>query len=39
MLGKLLKLNLVNIGLEENYRKALHNLGYPLDLLYEEESE
>ena len=39
MLGRLLKLNLVNLGLEKNFREALENMGYDLDLLYEQESE
>lgn len=39
MLGRLLKSNLVNIGLEEQFREALDNLGYQLDHIYEFESE
>lgn len=39
MPGRLLKFNLVNIGLEDNYREALKNLGHDLDLLYLEENE
>ena len=39
MLGRLLQLNLVNIGLEDKYRKALSNLGFDLDVLYKEETE
>ena len=40
MLGKRLRLNLVNIGLEDQFKQALHNLGnFNLDLIYEQEAE
>ncbi len=39
MPGGLLKLNLINIGLEDKYRYALKDLGVELDDLYKEEKE
>jgi starch phosphorylase len=39
MPGRLLKLNLINIGLEDKFRFALKNLGMDLDDLYKEEKE
>lgn len=39
MLGRLMKNNLVNIGLEAKFAQALHNLGYSLDAIYEQEPE
>ena len=39
MLGRLLKRNLINIDLEENFRQALENLGFDMDELAELEGE
>lgn len=39
MPGGLLKLNLINIGLEDKYRYALKDLGVELDDIYKEEKE
>lgn len=37
LLGRLMQNNLVNLNLESRYRKALDELGYSLENLYEEE--
>ncbi len=39
LLGRSLKNNLFNLGLEEHFRTALKNLGIKLDSLYEEEPD
>lgn len=39
LLGRSLKNNLCNLGLEEEYRKALHELGFELEDLYECEPD
>ncbi|MBR2311734.1 MAG: glycogen/starch/alpha-glucan phosphorylase [Clostridia bacterium] len=39
LLGRSLKTNLCNLGLQENYRKALKTLGMDLDELYECEPD
>ena len=39
LLGRSLKNNLFNLGLEENFRKALSEMGVKLDALYEQEPD
>lgn len=39
LLGRSLKNNLFNLGLEENFRAALEELGVKLDALYEQEPD
>ena len=39
MLGRLMQVNLVNIGLEAKFTEALQNLGYSLTQIYEQEAE
>ena len=39
LLGRSLKNNLFNLGLEENFRKALSEFGVKLDNLYEQEPD
>ena len=39
MPGRLLQLNLLNIGLEGKFREALRDFGFDLDVLYKEERE
>ena len=39
LLGRSLKNNLFNLGLEENFRKALSDMGAKLDALYEQEPD
>jgi len=39
MPGRLLKLNLINIGLEDKFHFAIKKLGVDLDDLYKEEKE
>ena len=39
MIGRLLQLNLINIGLEDEFKEALNNLGVNLNDLYTQESE
>jgi starch phosphorylase len=39
MPGRLLQLNLLNIGLEDKFKEALGNLGFDLNALYKEEKE
>ncbi len=39
LLGRSLKNNLSNLGLEENFRKALNDFGIKLDALYDQEPD
>ncbi len=39
LMGRSLKNNLFNLGMEEDYRKALKNLGVDLEDIYEEEPD
>lgn len=39
LIGRSLKMNLCNLGLEEEYRKALGEMGYSLEDIYECESD
>ena len=36
-MGRLMQNALINIGLEENYKKTLEDIGYNLEELYEQE--
>eukprot|EP00824_Muranothrix_gubernata_P015810 TRINITY_DN33057_c0_g1_i1.p1 TRINITY_DN33057_c0_g1~~TRINITY_DN33057_c0_g1_i1.p1 ORF type:complete len:923 (-),score=171.57 TRINITY_DN33057_c0_g1_i1:45-2453(-) len=39
LIGRCLQSTLINMDLEENYRAALHDLGYRLEELYDEETD
>jgi len=39
LIGRSLKMNLCNLGLEESYRKVLKKMGFDLDEIYELESD
>ena len=39
LMGRSLKNNLFNLGIEEDFRKALKNMGVNLDSIYEQEPD